>query len=113
MNGPRPGIAKAPIPANNPRVPPTTPPVVTPVVVPSGALVFFSCANSFELLVSGSSTEMSSCVNPPPLLSGIQRSDRRRFPPERCFCKYQILLCSCLPYVTPFGLNLLYCLTEI
>jgi hypothetical protein len=48
MNGPTPGIASAPIPASKPIAPRTTPPVVTPVVVPSGALVFFSCANSFQ-----------------------------------------------------------------
>jgi hypothetical protein len=45
-------------------VPPMAPPAVTPVAVPSGAFVFFSCANSFELSLSGSKTEMSALANP-------------------------------------------------
>ena len=53
MNGPRPGIASAPMPASRPSVPPSAPPAATPVVVPSGALVFFSCAKSFVPCVIG------------------------------------------------------------
>ena len=37
MNGPRPGIASAPMPASHPRVPPTTAPEPAPVAAPSGA----------------------------------------------------------------------------
>ncbi len=38
-NGPKPGIARRPTPASNPKVPPITPPVVTPATAPSaGAL---------------------------------------------------------------------------
>ena len=58
MKGPNPGMANAPIPANNPSVPPTAPPAVTPVVVPSGAFVFFSCAVPLALSVSGTKTEV-------------------------------------------------------
>ena len=59
MNGPTPGMARAPIPASNPNVPPMVPPAATPVVVPSGALVCFSCAKSFEPWLSAIRTETS------------------------------------------------------
>src|SRR5262245_6919919 len=59
MNGPTPGIASAPIPASHPKTPPTAPPVPAPVAAPSGALVFFSCANSRLLALSGNKTEIS------------------------------------------------------
>src|ERR1035438_5712036 len=45
--------------------------------------------------------------------SGFNDLNRRRLPPQRCFCKYQILLCSCLPCATPLKLNFLYRWTEI
>jgi hypothetical protein len=44
INGPTPGIARAPTPASTPSVPPIKPPVVTPAAVPSGAFVSFTCA---------------------------------------------------------------------
>ena len=59
MNGPRPGMASAPMPTSQPSVPPTTAPVPAPAAAPSGALVCFSCANSFVLVTSGNSTETS------------------------------------------------------
>ena len=53
MKGPRPGIARAPIPASHPRPPPNSAPVPAPVVAPSGALVFFSCAKSLVPSIFG------------------------------------------------------------
>jgi hypothetical protein len=41
MNGPRPGMARAPMPASRPSVPPITPPAPTPVMAPSGGLGVF------------------------------------------------------------------------
>jgi hypothetical protein len=41
MNGPKPGIAKAPIPASTPNVPPMTPPAVAPVVAAFRAGLFY------------------------------------------------------------------------
>src|SRR5262245_13759461 len=59
IKGPTPGIANAPIPAIHPNAPPTTPPVPAPATAPSGAFVFFSCAKSRVVPLSGNSTEMS------------------------------------------------------
>src|ERR1017187_1607181 len=59
MNGPTPGMAKAPIPAIQPNAPPTTPPVPAPVTAPSGAFVLLVCAKSRVVVLSGKSTEMS------------------------------------------------------
>ena len=39
INGPTPGMASVPTPANQPRTPPSIPPVAAPVVAPSGAFV--------------------------------------------------------------------------
>src|SRR5262249_37217220 len=63
MNGPRPGIARVPMPASHPRTPPRTPPDTAPVVAPSGAFVCCSCAKSRVPSLSGNSTEMSLPVN--------------------------------------------------
>ena len=46
INGPKPGIANAPIPASNPTVPPMAPPLTAPVVAPSGAFVALTAPNS-------------------------------------------------------------------
>jgi hypothetical protein len=51
-------MASAPIPATTQRAA-DGPPAATPVAVPSGALVFFSCANSFVLWLSGNNTDTS------------------------------------------------------
>src|SRR4029450_8411103 len=64
MKGPRPGIARAPMPASQPSAPPTTAPALPPVVAPSGALLAPSCPRSRRPVVSGNSTEMSSCEKP-------------------------------------------------
>src|SRR5579883_2166089 len=73
MKGPRPGIAKAPIPASQPNAPPRMPPVPAPVTAPSGAFVALRCANSLVLLVSGRSTEMSLLEKPAIFRSSTMR----------------------------------------
>ena len=52
-NGPKPGIANAPMPTSHPSTPPPTAPVPAPAAVPSGALVPFSRAKSFVPSFSG------------------------------------------------------------
>src|SRR4029077_7776487 len=64
MNGPSPGMDSAPTPTSQPSTPPAMAPVPAPVDAPSGALVDFSCANSFELTLSENNTEMSVGRNP-------------------------------------------------
>src|SRR4051794_17708859 len=83
MNGPRPGMASAPMPASQPRVPPTTAPLVAPVAVPSGAFVFFSAAKSLLPWLLCISTEMSVLRKPSALSSSTARSTcaRSRYNP--------------------------------
>src|SRR5262249_56067891 len=64
MNGPRPGMAIAPIPTNQPKAPPNTPPAPAPVAAPSGALVCCSCAKSLVPVLSGHRTEISLLEKP-------------------------------------------------
>ncbi len=59
INGPTPGIARAPIPANHPSVPPITAPEPAPAATPSGTFVVFLVAKSFDPTFSGRSTETS------------------------------------------------------
>src|SRR5262249_57810883 len=59
ISGPRPGIAKAPIPASQPSAPPRIAPAPAPVVAPSGALVAFSCPRSRVPPRSGARIEIS------------------------------------------------------
>src|SRR5438445_596973 len=53
MNGPTPGIARAPTPARRPRVPPITPPVTAPVVVPVGGEILVRHDGFANLLGGG------------------------------------------------------------
>src|SRR5579862_509479 len=64
MNGPRPGITRAPTPISTPRPPPKTAPVLAPVVAPSGAFVAFSVTIGLEPGFSGNNTEISETKNP-------------------------------------------------
>src|SRR5262245_2092135 len=64
MSGPRPGMARAPMPASQPSAPPTTGPVPAPVAAPSGALVWLEMAKLLVPGLSGMSTEISPLVNP-------------------------------------------------
>src|SRR5215472_423004 len=63
--GPKPGIAGAPIPANHPSAPPRITRLPAPAESPSGAFVFFSGAKSLVPELSGNNTEMSVFGNPP------------------------------------------------
>src|ERR1043165_5762178 len=75
MKGPAPGMANAPIPANQPNAPPNMPPAPAPVAAPSGALVFFSCAKALDPHLSGKSTEISLLEKPAALrLSTIRQA---------------------------------------
>jgi hypothetical protein len=74
MKGPTPGIARAPIPANNPSVPPTTAPVLTPAVTPSGAFVAFSVPISLEPRFSGIKAEIFEAKNPSLISLSVAKS---------------------------------------
>ena len=57
MNGPIPGMPRAPMPISQPRTPPTTAPALAPVAAPSGAFVCASCASDLLPGVSCINTE--------------------------------------------------------
>jgi len=64
MNGPTPGIANMPMPANHPNAPPMTAPAPPPATAPSADFVPFSWPNSFEPRFWGISTDTSVFRNP-------------------------------------------------
>src|SRR5687767_8776802 len=82
MNGPMPGIARAPMPMSQPMTPPNTAPAAAPAAAPSGAFVCASCARSFVPGVSCISMDTSLFRNPAPrsnviALSMLPRSGNR------------------------------------
>ncbi len=92
MKGPRPGMAREPMPANQPKAPPSKAPLPAPTVAPSGAFVCFSWAKSFVPAFCGKSTDMSVFRNP----SAFNRSTARSTPVESS--KFQTLPYSFLPF---------------
>src|SRR4030095_6674440 len=78
MNGPTPGMARAPMPASKPSAPPAKPPLVAPAVTPSEAFVDFTWPKSPVPDVSGRSTEISEAAKPWDCNRSTMRSAWRR-----------------------------------